>query len=790
MAINDFNIGFLGKLDGTRSKNQINQDIEALKKSLNSLEIKATLDPKQSQALTKQLNLIQVSLSDASFSPKALNDLVSQVNNALKGIQINIPNINTSTAGKSATQAGQQIGKLVSDSAEKAIGGVSSKGIGKYFRIDENTSNEFRSQMQNLVKEWTNAKGEMTDLKIDTRTFYDKDTEENIERLHQATVTYKNDLDEVIKKTIAWRQIGEQPVFDTAGSPVLNKDGSQQMEAIRGFVEVSGQYSKALEKTSIAADNFADKQVKLQTSLANSLNSIKSAVSDQNSSKPIKDQSNISSLQSQYQIIEQAIANVGNASKSTYAQMEADARTQISVLQDMVKQYRNAENVATSLRTKDFSTVKDVQVQKLQEFKNKISGSNVSIAQMQSDLNNLDTALNGAFDAKTLTDYLNQLDVAQAKFQQLNTQIASANRNEKVQIKVDGLQSNINEFAQLSTEANNFKTTVNGVEVSVQSLTSDLKNVKSQGDFSVVNEKWKSFSSAAKAAGLSVINVTSNITKMATEQRRLSQAGEMQKWLQNNSKATKTFGNDINTMIAKLRSVDDLTVPELEKIRTEFQKIQISARETNKIGFSFMDSIKNQAAKFTQWVSLSSVIMTVAHGFREAGNELKEVNTQLTEISKANDALSSSELAKIGNDSFDVASKYGKKATDYLSGVQEMSRAGYEDATGLAELSTAAQGAGDMTAELANKYIVATDKAYKLNGSVAELTKTLDGVNFITNNNAVNMTELANAMSVVGSTAASFGVDADEATAALGTMIATTQQSGEDRKSTRLNSSH
>ena len=42
------------------------------------------------------------------------------------------------------------------------------------------------------------------------------------------------------------------------------------------------------------------------------------------------------------------------------------------------------------------------------------------------------------------------------------------------------------------------------------------------------------------------------------------------------------------------------------------------------------------------------------------------------------------------------------------------------------------------------------------------------------------MTELAESMSIVGSTAASFGVDVDEATAALGTMIATTQQSGSE----------
>lgn len=49
-----------------------------------------------------------------------------------------------------------------------------------------------------------------------------------------------------------------------------------------------------------------------------------------------------------------------------------------------------------------------------------------------------------------------------------------------------------------------------------------------------------------------------------------------------------------------------------------------------------------------------------------------------------------------------------------------------------------------------------------------------------TNRNAVNMTELSEGMSIVGSTAASFGVDVDETTAALGTMIATTQQSGSE----------
>ena len=164
----------------------------------------------------------------------------------------------------------------------------------------------------------------------------------------------------------------------------------------------------------------------------------------------------------------------------------------------------------------------------------------------------------------------------------------------------------------------------------------------------------------------------------------------------------------------------------------------------------------------------------------DALSELKEVNTLLTEISKINDTLSKSRLEKIGNNSFDIASKYNKKATDYLAAVQEASHAGYKDAEGIAELSVAAQSAGEMTAELANQYISAADKAYQLGGSVEKLKTVLDGSNNITNHNAVTMTELAEGMSLVSSQAASLGVEADETAAMLGTMIATTKQGGSE----------
>ena len=70
---------------------------------------------------------------------------------------------------------------------------------------------------------------------------------------------------------------------------------------------------------------------------------------------------------------------------------------------------------------------------------------------------------------------------------------------------------------------------------------------------------------------------------------------------------------------------------------------------------------------------------------RNAVTELKDINGILTEISKTADQLSKFDLVKLGMSAFSTAGKYGKKASDYLTGIQEMYRAGYENAGDLAD---------------------------------------------------------------------------------------------------------
>lgn len=174
----------------------------------------------------------------------------------------------------------------------------------------------------------------------------------------------------------------------------------------------------------------------------------------------------------------------------------------------------------------------------------------------------------------------------------------------------------------------------------------------------------------------------------------------------------------------------------------------------------------------------SNVVMAVISKIRTAAAELKEIHTVLAEIGKIDTNLSASGLKEIGGNSFEAASKYGKKAVEYLTNFKEVLHAGYENTGELAELSMALQTACDITSELANRYIFTTDKAYELDGSVGKLTETLDGASYLSGHNAIRMSELAEAMSIVGTQAASSQMELDETTAAIAALLAVTRQDG------------
>ena len=242
-------------------------------------------------------------------------------------------------------------------------------------------------------------------------------------------------------------------------------------------------------------------------------------------------------------------------------------------------------------------------------------------------------------------------------------------------------------------------------------------------------------------------------------------------------KSAAQFNSELKKL-QKILSQIKLTVAFDESLDDANQKLKNTESSLQRLGAAFKEQMSQASQSITKWLSLNTAAALFISQTQNAIKELKQVDTLLTRIGTANDRLSHSDLSRIGNDAFTIAGKYGRSAVDYLSAVQDALRAGYRNAEAIAELSLAAQSAGDMTAELTSRMMDAADKAYNMNGSVSELTKALDGMSGIAGRHGIAMSDLSAGMSAAASTAASLGVDLDEMTAALGTMIDTTHRSG------------
>ena len=242
----------------------------------------------------------------------------------------------------------------------------------------------------------------------------------------------------------------------------------------------------------------------------------------------------------------------------------------------------------------------------------------------------------------------------------------------------------------------------------------------------------------------------------------------------------KKYGEKIEEIIAKMKNLDvAMTKEESESLTKQMAVYQNKSRSEGLLGNTTSDKLKNAWEKFGGWSLATGSLMQGVYAIKQAVSELKNVDDILTEISKTSD-LTTNQIKNLGSESFDTASKYGKTASDYLTGVQEMYRAGFDNAEQMSELSILAQSAGDMDTKNANDYLIATNAAYDYKGSVEELNKVLDSQNYITNNAAVSMQDMADATSEAASIAAQYGVKVDELSSLIAVAVSKTRESGSE----------
>ena len=492
----------------------------------------------------------------------------------------------------------------------------------------------------------------------------------------------------------------------------------------KGTLDNSG-----IEKLIISTQKAQDKIKALRTSLTADLEAIRTAWNDTNSNKSVKSTENIESLNAQYSKAEEAIISLGNADDTTFASMAVNADVQIQKLSQMVTQYHNAEKAEKSLQNQ------------VKNYGDKIDSNILKLNNVQNQSTFLKNSSNP------------QVVEAKKQIADLITEYQTLKNTLQGDLTPDGIQNVITRFDELDKQFKQVTTSANTLKTSISA--SDTMSKQAQ-QTELLSSKIKKL--------IAEINTYKNANSRMISSNKLTSNGN-------------TFAQELENMLLQLSHCAN--TEDFQKIAANFRGIKAEAKELGIEGGTVFTTLWEKLKKFSSWMSMTSVVSSVVMDIRNAIVELKEIDTILTEISKTSD-LTTEALAKLGKTSFDSASKYGKKASDYLVGVQEMYRAGFQNAPEMSELSILAQAAGDLSSDAANDYLIATDAAYSFKGSIEKLNAVLDSQNYITNNAAVAMQDMADATSEAASVAAQYGIDIDELSALIAVAVSKTRESGSE----------
>lgn len=327
-------------------------------------------------------------------------------------------------------------------------------------------------------------------------------------------------------------------------------------------------------------------------------------------------------------------------------------------------------------------------------------------------------------------------------------------------------------YKRLGLTSDEIRSKTNEVSTALEKL--NRKN------FDTIISDAENFTDVLKKSQNEAAILKTDLNNIYNPKKQFKLSTDIQNWLSKNSRASKEAKDSLTAYYREL-SDGRVSVERLNYIETELKKIDAVQRGLGKLGKNLKDQFAEAGKSFTQWLSVSSGVMLLISKTKDAISEIKELDNILTEISKTSD-MTSQQLKQLGMDAYDAASKYGRTASDYLLGVQEMARSGFygEKGTAMAEQSLLAQSAGDMSADLANNYILATNAAYKFNGEADKLNAVLDGQNSITNRNSVAMADMATAMSEAGTVASSYRVSVEDLSAMIGTIEAVTKLGGSE----------
>lgn len=271
--------------------------------------------------------------------------------------------------------------------------------------------------------------------------------------------------------------------------------------------------------------------------------------------------------------------------------------------------------------------------------------------------------------------------------------------------------------------------------------------------------------------------VTSSVQKLASESQKLSKLNTIRSWADNNSKAMKKFGSDLDQIYTKLNN-PNLSLNEFKQINTQFQNIKLGARDLGLLGKSLGDSFKSAAGSFASWITVSGTIMYAVNSLRKMKDAVFDVNTAMTNLYKVTDETSYrySLFLKNANKS---AQELGQSVSNLVEQTAAWAKLGYgiDQASELAKISSIYSTVGEVDNKTAVSDLVTALKAFNLESSKS--ITIVDSLNKLGNEFATDAGSLGEGLKNAASALALGGMDINKSLALLTGGSEITQNAGE-----------
>ena len=399
----------------------------------------------------------------------------------------------------------------------------------------------------------------------------------------------------------------------------------------------------------------------------------------------------------------------------------------------------------------------------------------------QKAISNLVKQLEGIINQKINITNIN-VDVgnAQKVGQQVGQTIANATQKEidkvtqkanKIQLsfdtgsyqsKVDSLVARTNQWVDANGNA---RISTESLQTALNNLGTAYTNLNSSGGNTVANQQ--ALIEAEKALDTEIKKVQSSVTSMNATMAKSSAVDALRQKVQSfydiNTATHGKWGNSLKNIMSQLASGTEVPIAKLKELERQFITIQNSARQAGKLGLSFFDGIKEQAKKFTQWVSVTSVVMEGIRIGKDMIQDVRELDDSLLELTKVSD-LSASGLEKVTEQAYGLGEKVARTGKEVIDATTEFKRAGFDmqQSMDMAEsamvMTNVAENITD-TADAAGT-LISVLKGFNMDAS--ETMTIVDKINQVSNTSPIGFDNIAEGLERTAGTMAQSGNTIDQ----------------------------